>query len=287
MPTALSAELAQFLAEFTAAATASLSAPAQAVAVADPASQSDPEPVGAQARAQRKTWTQEEETRLSALLIQRGGARFSEEQWQSLAASLGTDRTVSAVKQKAAHIRRAAAEAEEAGGLAVRADAVASGIHPGGVGPPRAVVLPRARGSAQLQSGIKQKGPRPSLARGAPRKVLASKFMKDQEEARRLASDWSAHSAGEEPVYEVTAILGLRQGWDDDGHDDNSYEYQVQWSGGEVTWEVVDNLWGCRDLVKSFLLAATKGLKLTVKGTSLNPAPVCYMFYYLSLVLTV
>ena len=87
-----------------------------------------------------------------------------------MADALDTGRAAGAVKPMAGQIKKATEAAEKAGGLVVHADAVASGIHPSGVGPPRV---------APAQGGIKkQSAPRISLPSMAPRKMLASQSSK-------------------------------------------------------------------------------------------------------------
>ena len=185
--------------------------------------------------------------RLSVLLTSHEGARLSSEQWQQVADALDTGRTIGSVKQKAQQIKKAAEAAEEAGGLAVRAEAVTSGIHPNGVGPP----------SAPAQGGIKrQSGPRISLPGMAPRKMLASQANKAEWAAKvDAAAKAAAAAAGAEADtdYDVSEILGIRTGWDDQGHDDSSFEFQVKWSTGDISWEPIIMLENCRDLVKKFL----------------------------------
>ena len=70
------------------------------------------------------------------------------------------------------------------------------------------------------------------------------------------------------------------------------YEFQVLWETGDISWEPSVMLTGCRALVKDFLVESVWPLKInitapkikkteknktTVKGTSSNSAPVCYM----------
>ena len=197
---------------------------------------------------------------LGEILIQHDGERFSEEKWQCVADALTTGRTSGAVKQKAGQIKKATEAAEEEGSLAVRADAVASGIHPTGVGPPRV---------APAQCGIKrQSGPRISLPGMAPRKMLASQANKDEWAAKVDAAAKAAAAAAAEADtdYDVSEILGIRKGWDDQGHDDDSFEFQVKWSTGEPSI-MLEN---CRDMVKDFLVEAVWPLKINITAPEIK-----------------
>ena len=292
-------------------ATASQSSPAPALAAAV----APPAPPVAQAHALKVRWGPVEVAHLSEILILRDGDRFSDEKWQCVADALGTGRTLGYVKQKAQQIKKAAAAAKEAGGLAVGADAVASGIHPTGVGLP----------SAPAQGGIKrQSAPRPSLPGMAPRKRLASHANKaewaakvdSQRRQQRRHDEWAARVEATEKAaaaaakaaaaeadtdYDVSEILSIRNPFGTDS------EFQVKWSTGEISWEPPTMLENCRDLVKAFLVEAIWPLKINitapkikknkvtapkikkkvkkmkVKGTPSTPAPVCCTFYCLGL----
>ena len=166
-------------------------------------------------------------------------------------------------------------------------------MHQGGVGPPRGRKVSKVSKKRKLTVAKKDTRAHSSqrLPCKAPRKVMASKAPRKVLATAADLTDWEnddvVANAAAKAEHLVSEILASHK------NVDGLYEFQVMWGTGDISWEPSAMLTGCRALVKDFLVESVWPLKInitapkikkteknktTVKGTSSNSAPVCYMY---------